>query len=72
MENRDVLYFLIMGLLAGLCVLGIVTFIRERGVNYLWRWIYVLGGVYLLFDLFNTPRGNRTPTLASVALRSFH
>ena len=57
MENRGVLYFLIMGLLAGLCVLGIVTFIRERGVNYLWRWIYVLGGVYLLFDLFAIATG---------------
>ena len=41
-----------MGLLAGLCILGIVTFIRERKANYLWRWIYVFGGAYVLFDLF--------------------
>ena len=52
MEKRGLLYFLIMGLLAGLCILGIATFIRERRANYIWRWIYVFGGAYLLFDLF--------------------
>ena len=52
MTDRGAPYFLIMGLLAGLCVLGVVTFIRERSANYLWRWIYVFGGAYLLFDLF--------------------
>ena len=28
MENKGVVYFLIMGILAGLCVLGIITFIK--------------------------------------------
>ena len=51
MENKGLPYFLIMGILAGLCILGIVTFIRERKANYFWRWIYLFGGAYVLFDL---------------------
>ena len=51
-EEKGVAYFVLMGLLAGLCIIGIVTFIRERKANYLWRWIYVFGGAYVLFDLF--------------------
>ena len=51
-EEKGVTYFILMGLLVGLCILGIVTFIRERKANYLWRWIYVFGGAYVLFDLF--------------------
>ena len=42
-EEKSVTYFVLMGLLAGLCILGIVTFIRERKANYLWRWIYIFG-----------------------------
>ena len=52
MRSRGVLYFLLMGILGGLCILGIVTFVRERGKNFWWRWIYICGGAYLLFDLF--------------------
>lgn len=52
MEKKGGSYFLIMGILAGLCILGIITFIRERKANYLWRWIYIFGGIYVLFDLF--------------------
>ena len=52
MENKGLSYFLIMGILAGLCILGIITFIRERKSNYSWRWIYLFGGAYVLFDLF--------------------
>ena len=51
-EEKGVAYFVLMGLLAGLCILGIVTFIRERKANYLWRGVYVFGGAYVLFDLF--------------------
>ena len=57
LEKRGTLYVLIMCLLAGLCVLGIITFIHERRANYFWRWIYVLGGAYLLFDLFAIATG---------------
>lgn len=40
-----------MGFLAVLCLLGIATFIQNRSHNFWWRWIYLLGGGYLLFDL---------------------
>ncbi|MDI9469915.1 MAG: hypothetical protein QM296_06895 [Bacillota bacterium] len=52
MENRGLIYCFIMGLLAILCVIGIVTFLHERRRNFWWRWIYLLGGLYVLFDLF--------------------
>ena len=51
MENKGLPYFLIMGILAGLCILGIIMFIREWKANYIWRWIYLFGGAYVLFDL---------------------
>ena len=51
------IYFLLMGILSVLCILGIVTFFRERGKNYWWRWIYLCGGAYLLFDLFAIATG---------------
>jgi len=57
MENRGVAYFTIMGVLAVLCILGIITFIRERKHNYLWRWVYIFGGSYLLLDLFAIATG---------------
>lgn len=57
LENKGWPYFVLMGLLAGLCVLGIVTFIRERGHNFWWRWIYIGGGSYVLFDLFAIASG---------------
>ena len=57
MENKGWPYFSIMGVLASLCLLGIVTFIRQRGQNYWWRWIYLYGGGYLLFDLFAIATG---------------
>lgn len=52
LESRGLLYFILMGILSFLCVLGIITFARNRRNNYWWRWIYLFGGVYLLFDLF--------------------
>ena len=39
------------------CILGIVTYIKERGKNYWWRLIYLFGGLYLLFDLFAIATG---------------
>lgn len=52
MEEKGILYYLIMGILAALCILGIRTFLKNLRHNYWWRWVYVLGGGYLLFDLF--------------------
>ena len=57
LRNKGLVYFLLMGILTALCVLGIVTFFRERGRNYPWRLIYLIGGAYLLFDLFAIAAG---------------
>lgn len=59
MDEKGAPYFLIMGVLAILCVLGIVTFFREKNHNYWWRWIYICGGCYVLFDLFAIATGIR-------------
>ena len=52
LNNKGIPYYAIMGALALLCIAGIVVFIRERKHNYWWRWIYIVGGSYVLFDLF--------------------
>ena len=52
LENKGLFYFVLMGILAILCILGIITFVRNRHSGYWWRWIYLFGGVYVLFDLF--------------------
>ena len=52
LNNKGILYFAIMGILSFLCILGIITFIKNLNHNYWWRWIYVFGGSYVLFDLF--------------------
>ena len=57
MESKGLFYFALMGILAVFCVLGIVTFFRNRHNNYWWRWIYLCGGSYLLFDLFAIATG---------------
>lgn len=36
----------LMGIIAILCVLAITTFFKN------WRWIYLFGDIYVLFDLF--------------------
>ncbi len=51
LENKGIFYFASMGILALLCVLGIATFVKNRRRNYWWRWIYLFGGAYLMFDL---------------------
>ena len=57
MNNKGAAYFILMGLLAALCVLGIVTFFCEIKNNYWWRFIYLGGGLYVLFDLFAIATG---------------
>lgn len=59
LEKQGMPYFLTMAVLGLLCVLGIVTFFRERNHNYWWRWIYICGGCYVLFDLFAIATGLR-------------
>ena len=52
MESKVIVYFGTMIILAVLCVLGIITFLKNLHNNYWWRWIYIFGGSYILFDLF--------------------
>ena len=52
LNEKGIFYFVLMGILALLCVLGIITFIQNSKHNYWWRWIYLFGGAYVLFDLF--------------------
>ena len=57
MENKGITYFALMGILSALCILGIIIFFRNLRHNYWWRWIYLCGGSYLLFDLFAIAAG---------------
>lgn len=57
LENKGLFYFALMGILAVLCILGVATFVKNRKDNYWWRWIYLFGGAYLLFDLFAIATG---------------
>ena len=47
LEEKGVLYYLLMGILAALCLLEI----KNRRYHF-WWWAYIGGGSYLLFDLF--------------------
>lgn len=57
MNEKGVFYYTLMGVLATLCILGIITFIKNCKYNYWWRWIYIFGGSYVLFDLFAIATG---------------
>ena len=57
LEGQGALYFTLMGLLAALCLAGLWAFVRHRREGVWWRWIYVLGGGYVLWDLFAIAAG---------------
>ena len=57
LNSKGLSYFVIMGILAVLCILGIITFVKNRKQNYWWRWIYIFGGSYVLFDLLAIATG---------------
>ena len=57
MESKGLFYFVLMGILTVLCVLGIITFFKNSRHNYWWRWIYLFGGSYVLFDLIAIAMG---------------
>lgn len=57
MYERGWFYYSLMGILVILCILGLVTFVKNWKNNYWWRWIYVFGGGYVLFDLFAIAAG---------------
>ncbi|MGN0537269.1 MAG: hypothetical protein ACI4M3_04770 [Acutalibacteraceae bacterium] len=53
LEEKGIFYFVLMAGLCTLCILGIITFFKNMHHNYWWRSIYLIGGSYLLFDLFS-------------------
>lgn len=55
MLQKGTFYYLLMGILAGFCICGIVTFFKNQ--KYWWRTIYIFGGGYVLFDLFAIATG---------------
>ena len=57
MEQKGLFYFLLMGVLAGLCMVGIRIFLKNIHCNFWWRWVYLLGGGYVLFDLLAIAAG---------------
>lgn len=52
LEEKGFFYYTLMGILAILCIFGMMTFFKNINNNYWWRWIYFFGGGYVLFDLF--------------------
>ena len=52
MGNRGCVFYVSMLLLTLLCIAGIAIFVKNKRNNYWWRWFYIFGGLYLLFDLF--------------------
>ena len=57
LEKKGILYFATTGILTALCIAGVSAFFKNRRRNYWWRWIYLFGGAYLLFDLFAIAAG---------------
>ena len=57
MTERGWVYYALMGILSVLCIAGIAVFVKNRGNNYWWRWFYIFGGGYVLFDLFAIAAG---------------
>ncbi len=52
MMNRDAFYFSLMGAMSLFCIGGIILFILNRHNLKWWRWVYIFGGAYVIFDLF--------------------
>lgn len=52
MNDRGFVYLILMIVLSLLCLMGILIFCKNIGKNYWWRWVYLFGGGYVLFDLF--------------------
>jgi len=51
LESRSIAYYLAMLALLAPCLAGIAVFFLNLGRNYRWRWIYLIGGGYLTWDL---------------------
>ena len=52
LTERGAFYWALMAALGGLCLWALVLFFRRFRERRWWRWAYLLGGGYVLFDLF--------------------
>ena len=51
LTQKPIVYYMLMLILLVLCTSGIIVFVKNMGKNYWWRWIYIFGGGYVLFDV---------------------
>lgn len=51
LQNRGPAYFCLLAALALLCGAGLAVFFRKGARGAWWRWAYLAGGGYVLFDL---------------------
>ena len=49
--SKNIFYYVLMGVLFLLCLLGLIVFFKNIKHNFWWRWIYFFGGGYVIFDL---------------------
>lgn len=59
LAEKNVMYYVLMITLLILCISGIVVFVKNIGKNYWWRWVYIFGGGYVLFDVMAVLLGIR-------------
>ena len=52
LTERGVFYWTLMAALGGMCLLALALFFRCFRERCWWRWVYLFGGGYVLFDLF--------------------
>ena len=52
LTERGVFYWTLMAVLGGMCLWALALFFRCFRERCWWRWAYLCGGGYVLFDLF--------------------
>lgn len=52
LQSRGIIYFILLAIMMLLCLGGFIAFVRNRRYNFWWRYLYLLGGAYVVFDLF--------------------
>ena len=52
LTERGVFYWTLMAALGGMCLLALALFFRCFRERCWWRWVYLFGVGYVLFDLF--------------------
>ena len=52
LTERGAFYWALMAVLGGMCLCALALFFRRFRDRCWWRWAYLFGGGYVLFDLF--------------------